>query len=161
MTLEHVYEEFIQQVKDTISIQPIPPQYNPSEWRAKRFNCYAYALQACMNLTRYDIVPGFIAGYSDYIPTKECTLQYFKEDCEALGLEVVTSDLKEQVSANEYKIAVYLNEGRDFHFIRQDSDGKWSHKVGWKGDIEYLDQADLVKDQDGCKFIKIFKVSKK
>lgn len=159
------HKEFIKQIKETVKKQAIPPHYNPYEWELKRFNCYAYALRICMSFSQrfYLIAPGFIrrGEKNDYNFTKERTLDYFKDDCEALGLQVFPTKLEEQIGEKEYKIAVYLDEGRDFHFARQDSNGEWSHKDGWFKKIESIDKEDITKNSDGYKFIGIFRVSKK
>lgn len=167
--MTQTYEEIINQLKDVIHNQPIPPHYNPDEWENKEFNCYAYALRACMNFnddvkeTGVFPKPSFISLGEEncYRVTKERILTYFKEDCEALGLQVFPTELEEQIGANEYKIAIYVKEDYDFHFARQDSNGKWSEKNGWYSDIEILKQEDVTKDEDGYEFIGIFRVSKK
>lgn len=158
------YEEFINQVKEIVGKQPIPPHYNLDEWTGKSFNCYAYAMRICMDLDDYDdIIPGFISRgkANDYCDTKECILKYFKEDCEALGLQLFPTDLEEKINENEYKIAVYVNTGYDFHFARQNSNGIWSEKDGWRGPIQVLKTDDVTKTEDRYEFIGMFKVSKK
>lgn len=158
------HEEFINQVKEVVGNQPIPPIYNPEEWEGKSFNCYAYAMRIFMNLmyVGYSIEPGFIsrgkANGCRY--TKKYILDYFKKDCEALGLQVLPTNLEED-NENEYKIAVYVKPGRDFHFARQDSNGNWSEKNGWWDKIKTLKPEDVTKTYDGYKFIGMFKVSKK
>lgn len=157
------YEEFVNQVKKTILSQPIPPRYKPREWRGKKFNCYAYAIQACMNLSGRDIWPGFIFNgkENDYQDTKDCVLDYFKKDCEALGLQAFPTTIKEKISKTEYKIAVYIKEGDDFHFARQDSNGKWSEKDGWTGRIRKIDEEYVDENIEGYEFIGVFRLSKK
>ncbi len=154
----------IEEIKQVISNQPIPPSYNPSEWIGKRFNCYAYALRACVDLDCLEcsIKPGFISRceHNDLKDTKEQVVQYFMEDCEALGLKVLPTDLEEQIGANEYKISIYYEKRkRFFHFARQDSNGKWSEKIGWFGEIKTIEKVD--KKEDGYELIGVFKVSKK
>ncbi len=157
------YEGFINQVKEVVGKQPIPPHYNLGEWTGKSFNCYAYAMRICMDLDDYDISPGFISRgkENDYRNTKIYTLEYFKEDCEILGLQLFPTELEEEIGENEYKIAVYVEEGLDFHFTRQDSNGNWSEKVGWWREIETLKAEDVMKNENGYEFIGMFKVSKK
>ena len=160
------YEEFINQVKKTIQEQPIPPKYNPDEWEDKKFNCYLYAMRACMNFNffGYKIAPGFISEQIvEYKPNfnKEYVLRNLKKDCEILGLNIVPSKIDEPIGTNEYKIAVYVFEGRDYHFARQDSNGKWSEKDGWRKEIELLEDDEVAKDQGKYKFIGIFRISKK
>lgn len=160
------HQEFINEVKKTIKNQPIPPHYNPKEWKNKNFNCYIYALRACMDFEsplRFWIAPGFISRgeNNDYRDTISYTLNYFKEDCEALGLKVLPSTLEEKIGKNEYKIAVYVKEGKDYHFVRQDSNGFWSEKRGWYKKIEIREEQEVVSNKYGYKFIIIYKVSKK
>ena len=160
------HQEFINEVKKTIKNQPIPPHYNPKEWTNKNFNCYIYALRACMDFEsplRFWIAPGFISRgeNNDYRDTISYTLNYFKEDCEALGLKVLPSTLEEKIGKNEYKIAVYVKEGKDYHFVRQDSNGIWSEKRGWYKKIEIREEQEVVSNKYGYKFIIIYKVSKK
>lgn len=159
------YEQFINRVKEAVHNQPIPPHYNPDEWKRKSFNCYLYAMRACMNFRGYErfIVPGFISRgqKNDYRDIEEITLQYFIEDCESLGLQAFPSEVDEPIGTTEYKIAVYVKTGSDFHFARQDSDGKWSEKNGWRKGIEILKEEEVDKDQGNYIFIGIFKVSKK
>jgi len=161
--MAQIDQDFINEVKEVISNQPIAPDYNPSEWEGKRFNCYAYAMRICMDLSGYNIWPGFISmgQENDLEDTKESVLEHFMEDCKCLGLKVSSTTISAKIQKNEYKIAVYVDEGEDFHFARQDSNGKWSEKNGWGKVIEILDEKDVPKDENGYKFIGIFKVSKK
>ncbi len=162
--------EFIETVKDTIKGQNYPPKYNVEEWAGKVFNCYAYALQLCIDFANPELLPGFIGirpGFvsrgkeNDYQYCKEKTIGYFKEDCDQLGLEVFPTTVDNPISENEYKIALYLDEGYDFHFARQDSSGIWSEKNGWNQGIRTLEERNITKKEDGYEFIGVFRVSKK
>ncbi len=159
-------EKFINQVKEAVDKQPIPPIYNPDEWKGIYFNCYAYAMRMLVDFWEYNynhiVGPGIISGCikEPYQFEKENVLQYFKKDCKALGLKVLSTNLEEQISEDEYKIAVYVWEGRDYHFARQDSNGIWSEKNCWRGPIETIELEDITKNKDGYEFIGIFKVSK-
>ena len=64
------------------------------------------------------------------------------------------------ISKNEYKIAIYVKRGRDYHFARQDSNGNWSEKNGWWKKIEILEQEEVAKNQGEYEFIGIFRLSK-
>lgn len=160
-------EKFINQVKEVVDSQPIPPHYNPDEWKENWFNCYAYAMRMLVDFWEYNynnmIRPGIISGCikEPYQFEKENILQCFKKDCKALGLKVLPTNLEEQISENEYKIAVYVWEGRDYHFARQDSNGEWSEKNGCRKPIEVLKTDDVTKNENGYQFIGMFKVSKK
>lgn len=154
--LESFNEEYISRVKEIIANQPIPPHYNPDEWKVKRANCYAYALRACMNFGYYDVIPGFISGCKF---TEHNLLQCLEEDCKSLGLQLIPTTVEEEIGANEYKIVVYTGKGIDpFHFARQDDDGRWSHKDGCNGEIQILESPE---NMNGYEFIGVFRVSKK
>ena len=161
------HKDFMRHLKTTIKRQPIPPKFNPKDWKEKRFNCYAYAMRACMDFRNIpDNMfprPGFISKgeLSDhYSLTSKYILKYFKKDCKALGLRALRTTLTEKLSENEYKIAVYCSECDDFHFIRQDSNGKWSEKDGWNKPINIVHEKEIEKDHYNYKFLGIFKVSK-
>lgn len=153
--------EFLRQVKETVSIQTIPPIYDPNKWKNKSFNCYAYALQVCMDCSNFWIGPGFISTgrNSKCNCTKEYILQYFKKDCEALGLQISPSKVTEPIGINEYKIAIYIKENCSFHFARQDHNGTWSEKIGWLGEIGIVES--VTENKNGFEFIGVFRVSKK
>ena len=150
-----------------VSNQPIPPKFDPGEWSLIQFNCYAYAMRINMSFSEFDdfeILPGFISRDRVniiYNSTDEI-LQYFKEDCEALGLNAIPTKMEDKLNSNEYKVAIYTNESFGVHFIRQDSNGKWSEKVGWCGKIKIIENENLITQGIGrYKFLQMFRISKK
>lgn len=165
MTLKRygmIQEKFIPWIKEAMNHQAIPPSYNPNEWADKKFNCYAYALRLCIDLDNLQIAPGLISKEkrSKYRFTKKYIVQCFMDDCETLGLQAFLSNIQEQISPNEYKIAIYVKKG-DIHFTRQDSNGGWSEKDGWSGNIEMIEPENITKTRKGYKFVGVFRVSKK
>lgn len=168
--MNYEYEQLKENVKKCVKSAMIPPKYEPYKWSGKKFNCYMYALEACMDFSEclYEsecvIAPGFLSRgeKNDNRDTEEVTIQYLKEDCKILNLNISETTLDEKVSENEYKIAVYIQEYFDYHFIRQDSNGKWSEKAGWGGDIKIISRKDIAKETYGeYTFIGMFKISKK
>lgn len=157
------YEDFINRAKKVINNQPIPPQYNPDDYKDLSFNCYAYVLQLCLDCKDYYISPGFmskqITGRYDIPFTEEYILTSFKEDCELLGLQALQSTIAEPIRSDEYKIAVYIIEDFGFHFARLDSNGNWSEKPGWLKEIKIVES--VTENEFGYKFIEVFRVSKK
>ena len=161
--------ELIKICKNAVEMASIPPQYNPDEWKGKEFNCYAYALRICVDLRAYynrEIVPGFlsIGKNAFYQESPETMLKLFKQDCETLNLKVSETSLNEPLNENEYKVAVYAcacGNYKDFHFIRQDSNGNWSHKRGWLKPIETYEEKDILKKFGIYEFVKMFKIAKK
>ncbi len=171
MTPKITYEEFVEEVKNFISNQKNPPKYNPENWKNKSFNCYLYVLQACMDFSVYEeylhmIVPGFLSRNKienkTYKDTENCVIERFEDDLKALGFQAVPTTLEERISKKEYKIAVYVKENFDYHFARQDSNGKWSEKDGWDNGIKIIRNFNnITKTINGYKYIAMYKVSKK
>lgn len=159
------YGEFVNKVKETIANQPIPPNYNRDEWNGKGVNCYLYAMRACMNFEdKEDLTrPGFLARREkkSFVYKKDFVIKNFKADCKALGLKVFPTELEEPIRENEYKIAVYVNENRDFHFRRQDRNGEWSEQSGWYGIISTIKSKYITKNDGDYIFCGIFKVVSK
>lgn len=159
------YQEFVNQVKETIERQPIPPSFNRDEWRGKGFNCYLYAMRACMDFNDKESLtrPGFLARRekNGFVYKKDFVIENFKADCKALGLQVVPTELEEPIREGEYKIAIYVHENHDFHFRREDKNGGWSEQSGWYGIISTIKAKYITKDDGDYIFCGIFKVSKK
>lgn len=162
-------KELIKICKNAAEIASIPPKFNPDEWKGKEFNCYAYALRICVDFKSYynrEIVPGFlsIGKNESYRDGPEAIVKLFKQDCQVLNLQVTETNLNEPTNENEYKVAVYAcicRNYRDFHFIRQDSNGNWSHKRGWLNPIETYMEEDILKNFGIYEFVNMYKLIKK
>lgn len=163
-----MYKLLRKRIEKILKTTNYPPKYNPDKWRKKKFNCYMYALDICMNFSKYRptcrIAPGFLSRgeKNDYNDTREETIQYLIEDCKVLNLNIAETTMEEKIKENEYKIAVYVKKYCDYHFIRQDSNGNWSEKDGWSGDIRIVNNEDICKEiyDKRYSFIGIFKISK-
>ena len=158
-------DKFIKKVKRKVRRQKFPAIYNPKSWNGKYYNCYLYALRARTNVKNMEwyVVPGFISnGRVNYLMTTENLVKHFMEDLSELGLKAVKTSARSRPRPNSYKIAIYVNEvKKDFHFARQDSNGQWSEKMGWKNGIHLLDVNDVSKNIGEYKFVGVFRVSKK
>ena len=60
-----------------------------------------------------------------------------------------------------WKGKIYIEEGKDFHFIRQDSDGNWSEKDGMYGKIRIVNPENINKNRDSYEFVGVFMITKK
>ena len=137
------------------------PVYEPEKWNKdiyikKTHNCYAYALNLIhteqanickkyMKLTKkHDCPilrpqPGQYSGYIDEYKPSLFTTSSTK--C-SRGMEIrIKKDnplirklrKNQECPDNFYKIALFIaSDGSDYHFYRQDNNGLWSHKDGWK-----------------------------
>lgn len=113
----------------------VPDRWNDAVLRATH-NCYSYALNQLLNGARMNKPqPGEHAGKiitrKDEITCRAIS-QFILDDnpMDVRGpIDSVTA-LSLPCSRNEYRIALAVSEGEDYHFMRQDHDGMWSHKPG-------------------------------
>ncbi len=102
------------------------PVYEPEKWNDSTTirwynNCYNYA---CNEQTNTFAQPGKASGNMyDYPPT-----------CSGVSDGALSDGLKEspgdRCGSCCHKVALVIWPGWDYHWYRQDSDGKWSHKPG-------------------------------
>lgn len=102
------------------------------------YNCYGYVFgftgeqykdineYGVWNLGFTDQTFGLIERFGNPIVVNRLLKQDFKK----FKLKLFDSYEKEKIEDGEIKFAVYGCE-QDFHFVRQDADGTWSHKMGW------------------------------
>lgn len=127
----------------------------------KYTNCYAYALNMLHkpdgNSFGFNgINPGYFSDKSFRVDDEvlsghnhkvKADLVYLSElDGEALGYEFREIDKYDMPSRGYYKVALLrrpegIKLGTDYHWVRQDSNGLWSHKVG------VLDATDKVEGE--------------
>ena len=112
-------------------------------------NCYTYALglpsmktfiRLFVGIDFDDVFP-FNVGFMNQSPyflsgrDEDTFLHYFYKDCRALNIKVYETDEHSQNIHGGHKIALYVyychGNIEDFHFIRQNMDGVWSHKKGY------------------------------
>lgn len=127
-----------QKAKQLLSTNNYPTHFNPELWEAifERTNCYAYALNSYLA----DPLPGNTIYYPGAFSGEDILYYYhnivffnrFKSDIKNLGFILLKSTLEDTLKKDEHKILVSIrNDNCDYHFMRQDSDGFWSHKRGW------------------------------
>jgi len=114
-----------------------PPHYQPDVWDNRYVcaatNCYAYAANDPYgHFMGGEQVPGLAAGARmGAVTPGECV-----RCAEADGM-VFIGDAP-VARPGHYLVALRICPGVDFHFIRQDADGLWSHKNG-TGGIDRMD----------------------
>lgn len=118
-------------------------------------NCMAYAIGAKVpDLEHNFYVPGFISGNADdLIPTK--MVENYIKDMEVLGkkAEVITREQAKETEkeGNQVVALFYSWIDNDFHFIRKNKEGVWSHKAGYKQEprvIKY--NYERIFERDDC-----------
>lgn len=132
-------EEQIRELQQSfINGQKYPITFDKFLWRGKETqrNCFAYAL---------NLVEGKIdkqwwnRNYFSDLLGREVKDEYtvgevyrnFLRVFRLIGVKYRCCRLRTKVPDGYYKIAMLI-ETEDVHWIRQDEDGTWSHKLGWK-----------------------------
>ena len=133
------------------------PGYEPEKWNSNIYikrthNCYAYALnlidikqanicEKYMKITnKHDCPmlrpqPGQLSGYRDEFTPSPVTCKKIEERMMKDNPLIKKLKLNEECPDNFYKIALVSRTKKnnsDYHFYRQDNNGLWSHKDGWK-----------------------------
>lgn len=103
-------------------------------------NCYRYAFDIVWEEYDERIVMAFL-GWSYGKVYEHATGQQgfsrFEIDLKRMGFSYWIVTDEKTVPEKGYKIALYIYEA-DFHFARQNSDGRWSEKVGFGGSVQLL-----------------------
>jgi hypothetical protein len=125
---------------DKILISPMTgsePKYDPAKWNNNynikdTHNCYAYALNKIVSNRKGKPQPGYYSKFpslnnNDY----KCNvfLKRLKKDIPSLYVTKFNGKCKKGF----YKAFIAIDpkqNDHDYHFYRQDSNGKWSHKPG-------------------------------
>lgn len=136
-----LYKEYI---KLLILISSNNPSFNDDVKKYINGNCYSYALdifnpEGISNvILQLGLNVGYLSRNLVYNGTKEKYLYGLAKDFEELNIDSyeISSDLPNEHGG--YKIAFYLSFN-DFHFLRQNSDGSWSHKVGYLNRLDKFD----------------------
>lgn len=133
--------------------------YNPTYWNDSanvfRANCYGYILNRIANdtsdpLAGYMFQPGYRTGNYYTSLTASAIITAVKSDMKDLGRTIRSSSYSETPGSNEYKVALVIAPGIDYHWYRQDSDGGWSHKPGLTN-IDYRDASgNFISDPQTC-----------
>jgi len=116
------------------------PIYDPSFWNTPKVrggnNCYSYACNRDMHRISagfgYQWRPGYGSGRPVPMSATGAPLtnELLDEAARADGLVRIDPDRLECPSG-QYPIMLFRSsDGSDFHFVRRDADGTWSHKIG-------------------------------
>ena len=149
--VEALYREYL---KLYVQVGRRIPNYRYDKWPYEN-NCYFYALDLPTprffgETFRYgfDTNVGLISNspiYKGCLISLDNTLEAFYEDLDALKIRVFESDKLMPPVHDGYKIAMYYYNseiGSDYHFVRQNSDGTWSSKIGYDYKFSLTDTPD-------------------
>lgn len=158
--------EKIAKIRESMLKNQYPLEFN--QYHCNKENCYAYMLGADFEDSDQGIDYIYNLGCMSHViyPPKNIpeAEEAFYKDMDALGVDCRRCELDAKVNPGEWKI-VFFFEGTftdeyDFHFVREDKGGGWSHKAGFHGgvwrfgcDPRYITDLDFV----GCYILKIIK----
>lgn len=143
INVKELYKLYIRYLKLSVLISNSIPTYNNDSNNYHFGNCYIYALV----IPTLESINNMFISYIDYnigfISEKDITfntrvlLDNFKRDLDILGIEYYSTCINDSNKHNGYKVAMYKSK-EDFHFIRENSDKVWSHKIGYSDNIEVV-----------------------
>lgn len=154
MTQSEIYELYRRYVKLSMLISSNNPSFDEKKYMYYGGNCYCYAL---MMMTPSTFIEGYENGIrnDNSLPSTLChnvgflsdskyslklstLLKNLKNDLDFLGIEYYDTDFYSENKHGGYKISLYYKAMTDFHFIRQNIDKKWSHKLGYSETIDIV-----------------------
>jgi hypothetical protein len=104
-------------------------------------NCFSYAMNSiedkmikeCNETKDCDVgfhQPGYSSGYGQFSEKRKKACTNMVSRLWGDNPDVTSIPFHKACPATTSKIALIIDPSRDYHFIRQDSDGFWSHKPG-------------------------------
>jgi hypothetical protein len=122
------------------------PRLNITAWNGKKelkesHNCFAYAMNGidpklvkeCKDDEECNVgfhQPGYAAGFGKFTNQNEKGCGDMVSRMWGDNPRVQASSFSEKCPYETSKIALIVDPKRDYHFLRQDPDGYWSHKPG-------------------------------
>ncbi len=155
-----LYREYLSLVLKLQSLNPDKVNNNS----LRNSNCYLYALalpvpmifkRTYNKLIHNDF--GFDVGvYSNYKPlfretycTKSNLVERLESDLSYFKIDFFKSSIDSKLEHNGYKISLYINRDfKDYHFLRQNPNGIWMDKNGYKGIIKEVTSDHLEEGMD-------------
>lgn len=118
----------IEKVQQLLSELEYPLEYDGScDWSEyPRANCYTYALGLPMD--QGFLIGDFIGKRMTHGDRRERILEVLVEELEELGFWVMECEVTDYVEDGCFKIYVEFDTMNNYHFLRQDAEGTWSHK---------------------------------
>ncbi len=118
--------------------------FNPYLYLRESHNCYSYmlnlkspeAIEACKkeyknaNYCRRS-QPGYAAGYPP-LYKRDLTCKKVMKRTLADNPNIKPSTFTRKCPQDSYKGALVVDPGNDYHYYRQNDDGYWTHKPGYK-----------------------------
>lgn len=144
MYSKYFNKDLLAKLREQVKEVEFPSVYEPAKWQdvKETSNCLQYALNLKgIKLERY-LTVGAILGLNTLAVYQERRFEeILMEELEEMGFNVKVwqGSMDRNHHSKRQKIALFLaKECRQWHFMRQDADGNWSHQMGIGGRIERL-----------------------
>lgn len=149
LTIDEIKKLYIRYLYLSTKVSTNNPKYKDFDMDYAGGNCYCYALGFLtpeeFNIPYHRIISkhmshniGFISGNVTDIASKEEIVDNFLLDLDYLGIKHFETGVNDKNRHGGYKIS-FFKSPHDFHFIRQNIDGVWSHKLGYTPTIEKIE----------------------
>ena len=122
------------------------PKVNMEAWNKnsnlrESHNCFSYAMNAIDNKLIKECKetedcntsfhqPGYASGYGHFPDKHDKGCNDMVSRLWGDNPDVIPIEFEQRCPGKTSKIALIVDPKRDYHFLRQDSDGMWSHKPG-------------------------------
>lgn len=118
----------LSKAREQIQKNNYPSEFYPDDWKNHIIsNCYCYALD--LKLSDCFLIGDFINKRVTHQDSDDRILSVLVEELEALGFDVEEIETDTVCERYSQKIFLGRDSDGDYHFIRQDADGLWSHKA--------------------------------
>lgn len=129
---EEMRLDMIQKIKSDLKSVSYPQSFCPELY--PNTNCLAYAIGTKIpDINHSFYFPGGIGGSIDTFYPSEM-VENFVKDMKLLGInaEVISLEQAKETNKEGQIVALFYSYIiNDFHFIRRDKEGGWSHKIGY------------------------------
>ena len=126
-----------------------PLTFRPNMW--KHFidaGCYSYALDIRIN--DFFLVGDFIGKRCNAHVSDQQLIETLIEEVSFLGFHIQPTKTESPIRSDQRKIYLQRFEhSGHYHFLRQDSDGIWSHKFPQELPVQKDSYGEIILDPDG------------
>lgn len=142
-------KELLSEILKLVRNQPKgDPEFRPESW--ENFldaGCYSYALD--IHYDKYFLLGDFIGKRCNEDVTNEILLETFYQEMNFFNYKVHQIDDTENYLCNINQKKIYIQRLEFtgyYHFLREDSDGLWSHKFPWQYPIRKDTDGNIIED---------------
>lgn len=143
-------------------VKSMDNRFDDTLYKRESHNCYSYFLNKISedaernckenDFKKYNLCrrsqPGYYSGFN-FLKEKDYT-------CDEIMLRTksdnpgMRENIKKEQSCkpDEYKGAVFVAPGRDYHYYRTDDDGNWTHKPGFKKPTNLDSDGNIITDPE-------------